>query len=47
MRRLIIAEAESVSTDRTNNMYGTTLGVWDPVIQAWRVRACGAQLMQS
>jgi hypothetical protein len=24
--------------DRTNNMYGTTLRVWDPAIQAWRIR---------
>jgi hypothetical protein len=25
-------------SDRTNNMYGTTLRVWDPAIQAWRIR---------
>jgi hypothetical protein len=25
-------------TDRTNNMYGTTLRVWDSGIQAWRIR---------
>jgi hypothetical protein len=24
--------------DRTNDMYGTTLRVWDPAIQAWRIR---------
>jgi hypothetical protein len=24
--------------DRTNNMYGTTLRIWDPTIQAWRIR---------
>jgi hypothetical protein len=24
--------------ERTNNMYGTTLRVWDPAIQAWRIR---------
>ncbi len=23
---------------KTNNMYGTTLRVWDPAIQAWRIR---------
>jgi len=25
-------------TDRTNNMYGTTLRIWDPAISAWRIR---------
>jgi hypothetical protein len=25
-------------SDRTNNMYGTTLRIWDPTIQAWRIR---------
>jgi hypothetical protein len=25
-------------SERTNNMYGTTLRVWDPAIQAWRIR---------
>ena len=25
-------------SDRTNNSYGTTLRVWDPAIQAWRIR---------
>jgi hypothetical protein len=25
-------------SSRTNNMYGTTLRVWDPAIQAWRIR---------
>jgi len=24
--------------DTTNNMYGTTQRVWDPMIQAWRIR---------
>jgi hypothetical protein len=25
-------------TDRLNNMYGTTLRIWDPAIQGWRIR---------
>jgi hypothetical protein len=25
-------------SDPTNNMYGTTLRIWDPAIQAWRIR---------
>ena len=25
-------------SDRTNNMYGTTLRIWDSAIQAWRIR---------
>lgn len=27
----------SSHTDKTNNMYGTTLRSWDPAIQAWRI----------
>jgi len=27
-----------LDSDRTNNMYGTTLRVWDPGTQAWRIR---------
>jgi hypothetical protein len=25
-------------TDKSNNMYGTTLRIWDPAIQAWLIR---------
>jgi hypothetical protein len=25
-------------TPKTNNMYGTTLRIWDPAIQAWHIR---------
>jgi hypothetical protein len=28
----------SQDLDRTKNMYGTTLRIWDPAIQAWRIR---------
>jgi hypothetical protein len=28
----------SPEIDRTNNMYGTTLRIWDPATQAWRIR---------
>ncbi|HEV2418185.1 MAG TPA: hypothetical protein VGX94_10305 [Terriglobia bacterium] len=27
----------AANMDRNNNMYGTTLRVWDPVIQGWRI----------
>jgi hypothetical protein len=27
----------TAEADKTNNMYGTTLRVWDPAIQAWRI----------
>jgi len=30
-------EDRSPDLDKTNNMYGTTLRVWDPTIQAWRI----------
>jgi hypothetical protein len=26
------------NSDRTNNMYGTTLRIWDAALQAWRIR---------
>lgn len=32
------ASERTAETDRTNNMYGTTLRIWDPAIQAWRIR---------
>jgi hypothetical protein len=35
MPRVADRERES---DRTNNMYGTTVRIWDPAIQAWRIR---------
>lgn len=25
-------------SNATNNMYGTTLRIWDPILQAWRIR---------
>lgn len=27
-----------LDSDRVNNMYGTTLRMWDPALQAWRIR---------
>ena len=35
MPRLADRQAQG---DRTNNMYGTTLRIWDPAISAWRIR---------
>ena len=28
----------SPDSDRRNNMFGSTLRIWDPLIQAWRIR---------
>lgn len=28
----------TANTDKANNMFGTTQRVWDPTIQAWRIR---------
>lgn len=28
----------TLDSDRVNNMYGTTLRVWDPAIRAWQIR---------
>jgi hypothetical protein len=32
------AYERNADSDRTNNMYGTTLRIWDPAIQCWRIR---------
>ena len=38
MSRIMPQRSErTADVDRTNNMYGTTLRVWDPAIQAWRI----------
>jgi len=30
--------ARGPGSERVNNMFGTTLRIWDPAIQAWRIR---------
>jgi hypothetical protein len=32
------ASDRSPDSDRVNNMYGSTLRIWDPAVQAWRIR---------
>jgi hypothetical protein len=32
------SSSRNSASDRTNNMYGTTLRVWDPGMHAWRIR---------